>query len=137
MFRILGIDYGLKRIGLSLSDLLQITASPFKTIFNTDTKVEEITDIINSQNVQYIVIGKPDQTKSNTEFMDSLNIFAEDLSKISSLNYEYWDESYSSKKAFNKMIESGKKKKFRRKKTNLDAFAAAEILTDYLNYREK
>ena len=61
MHRILSIDYGSKRIGLALSDLMQIIAKPFKTIQNKNNAqiLDEINKIIIDKNVNKIIVGLP------------------------------------------------------------------------------
>jgi len=59
MKRILGIDYGEKRIGLSLSDPLQMIASPFKTILNNSSLIAALKNIIDEFEVEKVIVGMP------------------------------------------------------------------------------
>lgn len=131
MKRLLGIDFGLKRIGIAITDPLQITARPLKTITYSDTTVSEILYICRENEVESVILGKPEKSNNNKEFLEKLIDLADKLKN--KINVEFWDESFSSKIAMEKMIESGKKKKFRKEKGNLDAFAAAGILTEFIN----
>jgi putative Holliday junction resolvase len=133
MKRLLAIDYGLKRIGLAISDPLKITARPLKTISNDDNLESEILKLFKEFEIEFIILGKPLPSENNKELLEKIDNFQSKLKSISNSNVVFWDESFSSKNAFKKMIESGKKKNFRKEKGNLDAFAAAEILTDYIN----
>ncbi len=131
--RIMSIDYGTVRIGLALSDPLQIIANPFKVIQNSGEEVfSEINSIIKSEKVGKIIVGLPvnlegKDTKKTTEVRD----FFEKLKNRISIPIIYWDESYSSAEAEEMLKKMGKSIKESRKV--VDKFAASIILKSYLD----
>lgn len=133
MKRYIAIDFGLKRIGLSISDPLKITARPLKTLDFSDTIFDVIKKEIKDNDVEKAIVGYPEKSNNNDKLLEEIDKLIDELNNLENLTVIKWDESFSSQKAMQKMIQSGKKKKFRQQKSQLDAFAAAEILTDYLN----
>ena len=131
--RIMSIDYGTVRIGIALSDPLQIIANPFKVIQNSGEEVfSAINSIIKSENVGKIILGLPvnlegKDTKKTIEVRD----FFEKLKKRISIPIIYWDESYSSAEAEEMLKRMGKSIKESRKV--VDKFAASIILKSYLD----
>ncbi|MFH1536062.1 MAG: Holliday junction resolvase RuvX [Patescibacteria group bacterium] len=120
----LGIDFGLRRIGLAISE--GSLASPWQVIEVKNFKgaVEKISKIIKDGQFQKVIIGMPEgkMGKNVVGFVNSL--------KKSGLEVETCDETLSSRDALRKMIEQG----FPRKKRRLsDAAAAAIILQNYLD----
>lgn len=82
MGRILGIDFGVKRIGLSLSDPTKTLASPLPTIQNDHKTIEKIINIINQNEVEKIVIGYPvNMNGSKSEICKFVDEFISDLTK--------------------------------------------------------
>lgn len=132
MKRLAGIDFGLKRVGFALSDPFQITVKPVNTFQNDDKFRDEIINTLSKYDIEKIIIGKPNLTNNNEKLLEEIDKFKEFLEKDHSYNCEFIDESYTSKRAMDQMIASGKKKKYRREKSNLDSIAAAIILNDYL-----
>ena len=134
--RIAAIDYGRKRIGYAISDPLKITARPKTAFQNTDKLFDEINAELIEDNVELVVIGKPERNDVNSKIVDEIEEFAVKLKEITGIDNVFFDESYSSKNAIRKMIESGRNKKFRGERSNTDTFAAAIILEEYLNSNE-
>lgn len=132
MKRLLGIDFGKKRVGIANTDLLQITAKPLRTLENNNNLISVIHKLIKDDTYEKVILGLPPKSHNNEDLIDLINKFKQELEEKSGLSVEYWDESFSSSNAFKKILESRKSKKFRRNKENIDSFAAAEILTDYL-----
>lgn len=128
--RYLGIDYGLKKIGLALSE--GQVASVYKVIDTSSLKdsVEKVVQVIKDQNIEGIVIGVPDKTsaKKVNNFVTLLNKKI-DQEKIKATIIKA-DETLSSYEARNLMIEMGTTKKDREKE---DAYAAALILQNFLD----
>lgn len=126
----LGIDYGLKKIGLALSE--GQVASVYKVIDTSSLKdsVEKVVQVIKDQNIEGIVIGVPDKTsaKKVNNFVTLLNKKI-DQEKIKATIIKA-DETLSSYEARNLMIEMGTTKKDREKE---DAYAAALILQNFLD----
>lgn len=136
--RIAAIDYGTKRIGIAVCDELHISCNPIKTI---DTEKEnlkdELSQIIIKERISAVVIGLPisyDDTENT--LITKIKSFAEFIKKEFSLDIYYIDESYSSKKASDYMIEYGIKKSNRAKKGTIDKFAAVIILQRFLQEME-
>ena len=131
--RLLAIDYGLKRVGLAVSDELHITVRPIEYLENNENIIDKIFDIIKKENVGLIILGYPyrlDNQKS--DLMKEI----EDLRKVlitkTKLNVEFYDESYSSIDASTIMISNNYSKKKRAEKGRLDSVAAAIILKDFI-----
>ncbi len=112
MGRILGIDFGLKRIGLSLSDPTQTLASPLPTIQNDNKSLKKILEIIEKNEVEKIVIGYPvnmDGTKS--EICSFVDKFIEQISQRLNIEIIKRDERLTSYIAQQQILESVKSKK--------------------------
>lgn len=122
--RILGVDYGLAKVGLALAD--DSLAQPFGVLESNSQLVEKINEICRTNEVEKIVIGLPEG-----EIAQKVKEFAQKLSQVTALSLDFQDETLTSQEATVKMIEVGKKKKYRQTKN--DAFAAAIILQAYLD----
>lgn len=133
MARILAIDFGQKRTGLAVTDELQIIASGLTTI-NTPEVIKFLKDYTSRENVELFVVGKPkqmDNTDSESEIL--IKPFLEKLSKaIPTIPIERVDERFTSKMAFQTMIDSGLKRKQRQNKALVDEISATIILQSYL-----
>ncbi len=132
--RMLGIDYGVKRIGLALCDPLKTFAYPYKTILNDNKLWNELSKIIKEQNITLIILGYP--LKENGEPASiTKNVF--EFKKILEEKFKTQvilrDERYSSAVAFELIKESVTKKSRRRDKGLIDRNAASVILQDYLD----
>ena len=128
MGRIIGLDYGTKRVGIAETDDLKIIASPLITVHSKDL-IQFIKDYIIKYDVESIVIGYP----KNTDATKLVNDFVKHLKKkIPALNIIMEDERFTSKMASQAMIAGGIKKSKRREKGNLDKVSAALILQSYL-----
>lgn len=134
-FKILSIDYGRKRIGLAITDPLRIIVSPYKTIDNSgiDDFIKELKSIILLENVKIIILGCPKENEQNKDIVSEIMNIKSEIEKITGIELKIQDETYTSKNAINRMLEVGKSKKFRKQKANIDSFAAAIILEEYLN----
>lgn len=132
--RILAIDYGRKRIGLALSDPLQMFATPFKTILNDSQLFTELKKIILEQEVEKIILGFPDHDKGgSTSIVKDLERFKSTLIKVTGLEIIFWDETFTSSIAKDRVLSSVNKKSKRRDKGLIDSNAAAIILQEYLD----
>lgn len=131
--RILAIDYGSKRIGIAITDPLNIFAYPLITLTNDNKFFDNLNKILTQYKVVKILIGSP--LKENGEesvTSQSVNKFMEELKKHLQIEVELVDERYSSEIARQRVIESVVSKKKRRDKSLIDKNAAAVILEDYL-----
>ncbi|MCD4797123.1 MAG: Holliday junction resolvase RuvX [Candidatus Cloacimonetes bacterium] len=133
LYRIMCIDHGETRIGIALSDPLQIISRPYKVISNTnDNTLAEIKKIIEKENVGKIVVGLP----VNFEGEDTIRTgevreFVERLKKKISIPVIFWDERYSTVEA-NEILKK-KKYSIKESKSVIDKVAASIILRDYLD----
>ena len=133
MGRILAIDYGTKRTGIAITDELQLIASGLTTVA-TKELISFLTDYFASEKVELILVGEPTQkdgTPSDVE--EDIQKFLKKFSKtFPTFEVKRVDERYTSKMAFQTMIDSGLKKKQRRNKALLDEISATIILQEYL-----
>ena len=134
MPRILAIDYGKKRTGIAVTDEFQIIASGLITVPS-----EEIFTFLKeyfiNENVEKVIVGEPkklDGTPSQSTIY--INQFIEKFKKeFPQMTLENADERFTSKIAFQTMIDSGLKKKQRQNKALIDEIAATILLQDYLS----
>ena len=134
MKRILGIDYGTKRIGLAISDPMRIIASALKFVPNNDDAIDEILNIAKKYEVEAIVIGIPLNLKGERAIKsEEVNEFIEKLREKSNLKIIEWDERFTTAIAKKTMLEMGLKKKQRQDRTRIDSMSAAILLQSYLN----
>lgn len=136
----LGIDFGLKRIGLSLSDDTQTIAFPFKYIINESLKkaVSELKEILDKENIGLVVIGMPIGLKGKqTEISVKIEEFIYELKeKIDErITVAVYDERFSSVQAQKSLIEQNIKRKKRKEK--IDSVASTFILQSYLDRQKK
>ena len=136
----LGIDFGLKRIGLSLSDDTQTIAFPFKYIINESLKktVSELKEIVDGENVELVVIGMPIGLKGKqTEISAKIDEFIKNLKeKINEgITVAVYDERFSSVQAQKSLIEQNVKR--RKRKEKIDSVASTFILQSYLDRQKK
>jgi putative Holliday junction resolvase len=130
--RVLGIDYGEKRIGLALSDPLFTFAYSFETIVNNKKVWKVLKDIIENKKVIKVVLGFPNWER-NKELVEKITKFKNEIERRFKLEVITWDEEYTSVIAQERIIQSVVKKKKRRDKGLLDRNSAAIILQEYLD----
>ena len=134
MNRVLSVDYGIKRIGLALSDLMQIIAKPYKTITNIDNQqvLQELNIIVEDKNVDRIVVGLPLTLKGEYSEQTKITIkFVEFLKQNMQTEIITYDERLSSIQAKNSLIKQGVKTGHN--KGAVDQTAAALFLQGYLD----
>ncbi len=124
--KILGIDFGLRKIGLALAEDGFI--KPLKTLSGPSKFIEKIAKICQENKVEQIVIGISEGT-----IADKAKVFADNLAEVVGLSIYFQDETLTTQEAIAKMIAIGKRKKVRREQE--DAYAAACILEEYLAER--
>jgi len=136
--KILGIDYGTKRIGLALSDENMQLAFPKEVILNDKNTLNRLLDIIKTEEVSEIVIGESlDQNGENNSLVEKVDSFILDLRKVWQGKIHKEKEFFTSFEAHGRM---GKERNNDRrtsfnKTENLDAKAAALILQRFLEKR--
>jgi len=137
MSRILSIDYGLKRTGIAVTDDFQIIASGLTTIPSTDI-IAFLKTYFSKENVETVIIGEPKQMNGlpseSTEIIEKF--ITQFHTEFPNMKMERVDERFTSKMAFQTMIDSGLKKKQRQNKGLIDEIAATILLQDYLNYKK-
>jgi putative Holliday junction resolvase len=133
MPRILAIDYGIKRTGIAVTDELQIIASGLTTI-PSDTAITFLANYFSNENVAKVLIGEPKQMNGEpSESTPIIEKFVSDFkTAFPEMNVVRVDERFTSKMAFQTMIDSGLKKKQRQNKALVDEIAATILLQDYL-----
>jgi putative Holliday junction resolvase len=136
MGRIIGIDYGVKRIGLAVTDPLRIFASPLITVspgeFDSFMKEYLLTDEVDA-----FVVGYPVQMNNQpSESVSYINPFIKKLKKTYPEKHIYLaDERFTSQMAIRTMIDGGVKKKDRQDKSMVDKISASIILQSFLDSR--
>ena len=137
MARILAIDYGKKRTGIAVTDELQIIASGLTTV-PTDELLEFLESYLAKEKVELFLVGEPKQMDSSASESEILiKPFIEKLkNKFPTIAIERVDERFTSKMAFQTMIDSGLKKKQRQNKALIDEISATIILQSYLYSRK-
>ena len=133
MPRILAIDYGLKRTGIAVTDEMQIIASGLTT-FPSVTAIAFLKDYFAKEKVEAVLIGEPKQM--NGEPSESASIIKGFVTHFTNhfpeMKVIRVDERFTSKMAFQTMIDSGLKKKQRQNKALIDEISATIMLQDYL-----
>jgi putative Holliday junction resolvase len=137
MARILSIDYGLKRTGIAVTDDFQIIASGLTTIPSADL-IAFLKTYFSKENVETVIIGEPKQMNGlPSESAEIIEKFIIQFNaEFPTMKMERVDERFTSKMAFQTMIDSGLKKKQRQNKGLIDEIAATILLQDYLNYKK-
>lgn len=132
--RIVAIDYGLKRIGLAVTDIFHISLTPLKTIDRSkDSYFDDILIILENENSGAVVVGVPYRLDGEeTDLIKEIKLFIEKLKSKISIPVIPYDESFSTVRTTETMIEIGKRKKKRSTKGEKDKIAAAIILREFL-----
>ena len=135
--RLIGLDLGSKRIGISICDEKQSIATPFKTINKTNINdlISQLKEIINENNIKGIIIGNPiNMDGSLGKSSQSVKDTGNNISKLIELPICLWDERLSTVGAFN--ISSQLDVNVTKREKDIDKNAAAFILQgaiDFLN----
>jgi putative Holliday junction resolvase len=137
MGKILSIDYGQKRVGFAVTDELKICAHALETV-HVSQAFDYLKNYIANEHVETIVVGEP-KTMSNTNsdaarFIDPfVNRIRKEIKDIDIVRF---DERFTSKMAFQTLIDAGVNKKTRANKALLDKISATIILQSYLQHLE-
>lgn len=135
--RILAIDYGKKRVGIAVTDPLQLIATRLTTV-----PAHEIwtflKDYFSKENVEKVIVGYPMQMNNQpSEAVLYINPFLKKFQKdYPDMPLEQVDERFTSKMAFQTMIDAGLKKKDRQNKETIDGISATIILQSYLEQKK-
>ena len=129
----MALDYGKVRTGIAVTDELQLIASGLTTV-NTPELLSFLEEYVKEESVEKFIVGLPkkmDNTPSESE--ELITAFLDKLAKrIPQIPVERQDERFTSKLAFESMLESGLKKKKRQDKALVDEISATLILQAYL-----
>ena len=133
MGRIIAIDYGTKRVGVAVTDELKLIASGLTTVHSQDIVIF-LEDYLKKEKVECIVVGEPkNMNNTPSESAETIDNFVKHITKkFKSVKIDRMDERFTSKMAFQTMIDSGLKKKQRRDKALVDEISATIILQSYL-----
>ncbi len=132
--RLLGIDYGSKRVGIAITDPLRIFAYGLTTIQNDSKFWDNLNKLFTEYEVELIVLGYPlKESGERSSSTDLIEKFQAELEEKIRIPIELVDERYSSSIAEQQILESVTSKKKRRNKGLVDKNAAAIILQDYMN----
>jgi putative pre-16S rRNA nuclease len=133
MGRILAIDYGKIRTGIAVTDELQIIASGLTTVA-TKELISFLKDYVAKEHVELFLVGLPKQMNNEPSQSEELiNPFLKKLkATFPKIPIERVDERFTSKIAFQTMIDSGLNKKQRKNKALVDQISATLILQSYL-----
>jgi putative Holliday junction resolvase len=134
MPRLLAIDYGTKRCGIAVSDPMQIIAQGLTTVHSKDI-FDFLQKYFEKEKVEIIIVGEPKKLSGEaTDATVHVNAFVKKLKeKFPAMKIERIDERFTSKMAFQTMIDSGLKKKDRQNKELVDEISATIILQSYMN----
>ncbi len=135
MKRIIAFDYGTNRIGVAISDPLQITAQPHGVIEvkNTDTIPDNVKMIMQEMDIEKAIVGLPlHMSGAESELAKKARHFAQMLEQEFNIPVQLWDERLSSRSADRVMLESNMRRDKRKK--HRDTLAAVIILQNYLDF---
>jgi putative holliday junction resolvase len=137
MARILAIDYGQKHAGLAVTDENQIIATGLTTVHVKDL-INFLRDYISKEKVECIVVGEPrDMMNRPSDAARVIEPFVKHLRKqFPGIIVERVDERFTSRMAFQTMIDAGLKKKDRQNKKLIDTISATLILQSYMEFKK-
>lgn len=137
MGRLLAIDYGRKRCGVAVTDILKIAANGLPTLRTCDLE-NFLRDYCSKEQVDEIIIGRPTTMHGTpSESMEYIEPFMRRLRKLlPEMKISMYDERFTSAIAHREMIAAGVPRSKRQQKELADKTAAVIILTDYLMSRE-
>jgi putative holliday junction resolvase len=137
MSRILAIDFGSKRCGIAVTDSLQMIGTGLKTIAPEEL-IPFLKKYTSEEEVECLVVGEPLQKDGTASSIETeIQAFLKKLkTTLPELKINRYDERFTSKMAFQSMIDSGLKKKARQNKALVDEISATIILNDYLEFRK-
>lgn len=133
MARIIGIDYGRKRVGVAVTDPLQIVAQGLTTVHASEI-INFLKQYFAKETVERVVVGYPRQMNNNpSESARFVEEFLNRMKKVfPTMPVSLVDERFTSKIAMKSMIDGGVKKKDRMNKEMVDMVSASIILQSYM-----
>ena len=137
MGRIIAIDYGQKKVGFAVTDELQICANGLETV-HVSKAFDFLKDYVSREKVDVIVVGDPRKMdNSQSDSARFIEPFVNRVRKeIPNIPVVRMDERFTSKMAFQTMIDAGLGKKARQNKELVDKISATIILQSYLMMKE-
>jgi putative Holliday junction resolvase len=138
MARIMAIDYGSKRVGIAVTDILQIIASGLTTVHSKDL-ITYLETYLKKEQVECIVVGEPktlqNEASDSARYIEPFVIHL--TRKFPNIKIARYDERFTSVLAHQTMLMGGLKKKDRANKDTVDMVSATIILQDYLSFMKK
>lgn len=136
MGRVMAIDYGTKRTGIAVTDVLRIIATPLETVLTAEL-MTFLKNYVGREAVDEFVVGMPKTLKNeDSEIAPLVRRFVEELGTVfPDKKIHLADERFTSSMAMRAMIEGGMKKKDRQIKGNVDKISATIILQSFLERR--
>lgn len=132
--RVLGIDYGTKRVGLAISDPLRVLAGPVGTWDNDPDLTKRLAELISGEGVTLVVVGMPYAPDGGKGAKArEVDRFIARLKSHHPVPIATWDESYTSVEAQQLLIAGGRRRKQRRAKGAVDTMAARLLLQQFLD----
>ena len=133
MARIMAIDYGRKRVGIAVTDPLKIIANGLTTVHSKDI-FDFLKEYFNSEPVEEVVIGYPvNLNNTPSQALEFVNPFIKKFKlTFPEMPVSIFDERFTSKMAFQTMIDGGLKKKARQDKAMIDKVSATIILQSFM-----
>jgi putative Holliday junction resolvase len=137
--RIIGVDYGSKRIGLSISDPLGIIARPIDALPNSENMFTALRTLAEREQIKLFVVGMPFNLKGQAAYKaEEVQGFIDRLKQETGLEIVPWDERFTTTMAHQTLRDMGTKKSERQKKDGrIDSMAAALLLQNYLDSTKK
>ncbi len=136
MGRLLAIDYGTKRVGIAVSDPMQIIATPLETVHSKDI-ITFLTQYNIKEGVEAFIVGVPKRLdNTDTHATQLVNNFIKHLQRtFPDKPVHCIDERFTSAMATRALVAGGMKKKDRQEKGNVDKVSAAIILQSFMDQR--
>lgn len=136
MGRIMAIDYGKKRTGVAVTDPLQLIASRLETV-DSEKIWQFLDEYFSREAVEMVLIGYPVQPNNQpSEALRYVNPFVQKFRQKYAVEVRLVDERYSSKMAFQSMIDAGLRKSQRQNKETVDGVSATILLQSFLEQKK-
>ena len=138
MSKIVALDFGLKRIGVAITDDFNIIASALDTV-SSNNIIPFLNKIVEKNDIKTIVVGQPLQKDYSLSFIEKEILKFMDIlkNKFPNISLERYDERYTSVIAKKVIVQSGISKSKRRDKSLVDKISATIILQSYLENLKK
>ncbi|ARA91816.1 MAG: Holliday junction resolvase RuvX [Bacteroidetes bacterium] len=132
--RLVGVDYGRRRVGIAVADPLRLFARPYGT-YAPEAAVAALRQLHDEEGIEVLVVGWPLTPEGEEgEATEAVQAFINRLRKVlRGVEIVKWDERFTSQRARQAILEAGARRKARRDKARVDAAAAAILLQEYLD----